>query len=395
MKSRQEVKGGLWSAPFALMLVINFLTYMNIETIYPVLPKYIAHLGAPGSVVGLAVGAITMVSFFLRPVVGWMTDTFNQKRLLAISICALALATSFIALCRQPWLILVLSGCYGIGLSLFSTVRIAMVSGVLPKHRLSSGLGIYIIFGYCSNAVAPYLGLEIAERFGYGGTFLVSTLFCAAATALTLGLPRRDVTVAPASHRFSLHSMVTPQALLPTFFVFLSFLSYSCVTTFLAIIAEARQVGNGGVFFTVYAVASMLLRPVLGRFSDCAGERAILIPSGITAIAATLLIIYGTTSAAYILSGILYACASGLEPCMQSLCLKRVSEDKRGKATSTFYIGTDLGYCLGPILGGVLADAMGYTNMMLCTLVPLAAIMLGAVCFYPALKAPQPDSNTI
>ena len=40
-----------------------------------------------------------------------------------------------------------------------------------------------------------------------------------------------------------------------------------------------------------------------------------------------------------------------------------VPGDRRGAASSTLYLGSDLGQLLGPIVGGVLAASFGYAAM--------------------------------
>ena len=52
---------------------------------------------------------------------------------------------------------------------------------------------------------------------------------------------------------------------------------------------------------------------------------------------------------------------------------------KRGVASNTSYFGMDLGYFLGPTLGGlVVAKGYSYGTMYLCALIPL---LLGTLIF--------------
>ena len=61
------------------------------------------------------------------------------------------------------------------------------------------------------------------------------------------------------------------------------------------------------------------------------------------------------------------------QPALQTEAIRVVPAEKRGVACSTMYIGGDLGQALGPMLGGMVADVTGYSNMYLWCIVPLAA----------------------
>jgi predicted MFS family arabinose efflux permease len=57
---------------------------------------------------------------------------------------------------------------------------------------------------------------------------------------------------------------------------------------------------------------------------------------------------------------------------LQTECIKRVDAGRVGVATSTFYIGADIGQGVGPMIGGAISSGFGYTTLyMVC-----AALML-------------------
>ena len=60
------------------------------------------------------------------------------------------------------------------------------------------------------------------------------------------------------------------------------------------------------------------------------------------------------------------------QPALQTEALKSVPAEKRGLASSTMYIGGDLGQAVGPILGGVVAQQAGYGNMYMLSAIPIA-----------------------
>ena len=67
-----------------------------------------------------------------------------------------------------------------------------------------------------------------------------------------------------------------------------------------------------------------------------------------------------------------------IQPMLQTLCMKSVTPDRRGSASSTNYIGMDISMLIGPSLCGAVADVMGYTPAM--WLVMTIPVFMGLAC---------------
>ena len=50
-------------------------------------------------------------------------------------------------------------------------------------------------------------------------------------------------------------------------------------------------------------------------------------------------------------------------PALQTECIRTVGLERSGVATSTYYLGGDVGQGLGPMLGGMIAGSMGYEGL--------------------------------
>lgn len=67
------------------------------------------------------------------------------------------------------------------------------------------------------------------------------------------------------------------------------------ITTYIRSIASERAIGGISVFFTVYSVAMVILRPMTGKLLDKKGVYFLMIPSVIFAAAGMLCIGFGAT----------------------------------------------------------------------------------------------------
>ena len=62
---------------------------------------------------------------------------------------------------------------------------------------------------------------------------------------------------------------------------------------------------------------------------------------------------------------------------LQSACIKRVDALRVGVATSTYYIGADIGQGLGPIVAGKISSLMGYGRMFYCLAAFIVVVTIG------------------
>ena len=75
---------------------------------------------------------------------------------------------------------------------------------------------------------------------------------------------------------------------------------------------------------------------------------------------------------------------------LQAECLKKVGPKRSGVAASTFYIGSDIGQGIGPVIGGTVAASFGCETTFMLTAVIL---VIGLVVFNIYQKK-QKCSNT-
>ena len=67
----------------------------------------------------------------------------------------------------------------------------------------------------------------------------------------------------------------------------------------------------------------------------------------------------------------------------QALCMKVAPPDLRGAASTTSFIGLDIGDLLGPVICGALVDLMGCANMFLMMLIPIAFSVILLLAWLP------------
>ena len=94
----------------------------------------------------------------------------------------------------------------------------------------------------------------------------------------------------------------------------------------------------------------------------------VLIPSLIIFALSFVAVALGRNLAMMLVGAALAAIGYGAaNPSIQTLCIRTVEPERRGVASNTQYFGIDLGYFLGPFLGGMIYSRSDYSVMYLCT----------------------------
>ena len=84
-------KPRLWPRNFVLIIVINFLVFMNHIMLLSTFPFYIESLGGSEALAGLAATLFSLVAVLCRPVVGWMLDNGKRRAILLIGLAGMLL----------------------------------------------------------------------------------------------------------------------------------------------------------------------------------------------------------------------------------------------------------------------------------------------------------------
>ena len=147
----------------------------------------------------------------------------------------------------------------------------------------------------------------------------------------------------------------------PSGLVLALYVSYGGLAALLPLFAERRQLGNPGLFFTVYSVVSLAVRSPAGRLSDRLGRRAVIAPA--LAISGGSLVLLGLAASQemFLTAAALYGVGFGAaQPALLAMTADRVPPAERGRAMGTLYTAWELGISGGSIALGLCATRLGY-----------------------------------
>ena len=375
----------LWNRSYILVILISTMSSFSFYMVATVLSKYLVGIGTTITVAGFIVGLFSLTSLFSRPFCGLMVDRLNNIRLLVLSNVLMAIGVFGFAITTNIPLIIFFRICNGLGFAISSTVQVALIIRSIPKDKTGEGIGYMGISQLISFACAPGLGLIISESFGMKAAFIAAAALPILAIVI-LPFVNNDHHTKPktSKQKIAFNDFFEPKALpfvLP--YSTLSFVN-GVIATYLVLFADELGIEGIGIYFSVYAVSLFLIRPIAGKIMDAKGLKYTVFP-GMIMTAISMFMLGASHSLLFILlTAVLRAIGQGAaQPSLQAGCINHIGRDRSGVATSTYFLGGDVGNGIGPMLAGaiisLIAGPQGYRFVFgLCGLL----IILATIYFF-------------
>lgn len=357
-------KTRLWTGSFCLLILLNLSNGIAGQMTIPLVAKFSLSLDPDLTLASTVSGLMSLVSLFVCPFAGLLSDRFNRKTVLLLSSAGYGLALLLHAFAFSIPMLVVLRLITGVFFSIVSVTLVAFSTYFVPKQRMGEGLGYTALASILSQALGPALGLALTDWFGYSVTFFVSGAFGLLGLVVILFMVYPKDVVPKATKKIAFHDLFAVEF---TGFMLLAMLFSSgngLISTYLAIVAEERGISNIAVFFTVYSVCMVVLRPLAGKLLDRKGIYIILLPSILFAALGMFFIGIGYSLAVMLLASVFKALGQGSgTPSLQAYVVKTLDKSRAGVATSTIMIGQNVGNAIAPIIGSFFVTAYGYEKM--------------------------------
>lgn len=372
----------LWNFNFIILLGINILSHMAFNLVSPLLADYVVHLGASISMAGVIVGLFAITALFIGPFGGILTDRFNKKYVMIVATFINGIATLGYSLAPNIGMMIFFRMLHGASFSITSASNLAWIADFVPKNRMGEGIGYFGTAQIIGVAFGPGIGIEAASHLGIPQSLMIAAaLLIMASIGMTL-VSDNNQTFIPKKKRMNLKDIIAFEILPLSLIGGLFSMGNGLVTSFLVLLGEERNISGVGIYFTVNALFLLFLRPIAGKLYDQKGLSFILYPALLFGCIELWLLGHANALWMIILAAMFKAFGQGIaQPALQSESLRKLGSQRRGLASSTFYIGANIGQGFGPLLGGSLASLFGYKGMFNLSGVLMICGILGYVIY--------------
>jgi MFS family permease len=344
--------------------------------------------------VGSVIGVMSITSMVIRPFCGWICDRLNKRLLLVVFTGMIALILLCYGLADNAAVFYLLRTLHGAAFSVTTTVTMAFVAEYIPKNRLGEGMGYFGLGLSIAAAIGPSAALTLALCFG--GV----SVFFAASSIMLVGFGLIFMMKPMRSGDVEASAVKKTAAIRPGDFIAIEALPYAVITValsasngieaaYIASYAESLGIPNIGWYFTLSAVTMFAARLLLGKITDKKGFIWVLIPGILLVTLALVILSFANGKNAipmFAAAAVMKACGVGaLQPGIQAMSVQSVPSSRRGAASSTYYIGADLGQGASVIAAGKLVSDMGYSPMFGLYTLPLLSVL----ALYPLMRRTQ------
>ena len=379
----------LWNRNYCKVMTANFTLFFAFYVLTPLLPLYLSeHFGATKDVIGLVLSGYTITALLFRPFSGYFVDSFPRRTVLMICFGAFAIFFAGYLAASTLLLFTIVRTLHGGPFGALTVANSTAAIDVLPSSRRTEGIGYYGLSNNLSMAIAPTIGIFI---YKYTDSF--ELLFWIALVVACIGW------LVDATVKFPEKEMVRNKSKLSLdrFFLLRGWLlglnmvafgfSFGVLSNYLAIYGKEVMgiTGGTGTYFMLCSIGLILSRLQggkalrQGRLTHNAGEGMVISLIGYT------LFILVPNSVGYYLSALLIGLGNGhMWPAFQNMTISVAHNNQRGTANSTILISWDIGMGLGILLGGIIAEHLGYAAAFWTVVLVNAA---GVATFFAATKS--------
>lgn len=392
----------LWNLNYCKVMTANFSLFFAFYVLTPLLPLYLSeHFSATKDVIGLVLSGYTITALLFRPFSGYFVDSFPRKTVLMISFAAFSIFFAGYLAASTLLLFTIVRTLHGGPFGALTVSNATVAIDVLPSSRRTEGIGYYGMSNNLAMAIAPTIGI-----FVYRWTHSFELLFWIALVVACLGWLTDATVTLPAKEIQRNKSKLS----LDRFFLVRGWLlglnmvafgfCFGVLSNYLAIYGKEQLgiTGGTGTFFMLCSIGLILSRLQGGKalrngrltFNAGSGMCISLVGYTIFILLPTLAHIFHQPSSLFTLVGY-YGCAillglgnGHMWPAFQNMTICVAPNNQRGTANSTILISWDIGMGLGILLGGIIAEHLGY-NAAFWSVAFVNA--LGVALFFLATKS--------
>ena len=354
------------------------------------LPAYVAGIGGTAFQSSLVIGAFSTLFMAARMSSGVIFDVTGEKSIIWIGIATIA-ATTLLMIWMPVNGILLMRSIQGVGWGLATAAIATVVYKIVPEPQRGEGAGYYSLTVIVPVSLSPLVAIVVMDYFEFEKVLAVSALLTFAGLATlkqglsTLAQHKPNPTV---SRGTMLTRVFERGALLPSFLCFILSVPLCGVMAYIVLFGREQQVQSIWVFFVGYAIMILATRSMIGRLFDAKGHTAIIL-SGSAAMLLGLIVLSQTRSVPMlVVSSLLFGLGYGaVQPSLQTWAVNRCPPHRKAAANGLFMSAIDLGYIVGSITLGQIAQSQGFATMYLYA----AGIMMVFMLIYlKNWKTPAP-----
>jgi len=374
----------LW--PVFILGFVGFVTSFGAHIVAVNLPVYAKAVGVGVAVIGVLIAAYDLAEVVAKPVFGALADQRGMKQTMLAGIALFVLASLSYPF-MDPRLLVVVRFVQGMGAAALSAVSLALVAVYAAEWR-GRAYGIYNASKGAGYVLSPIIGAAIVWKANFAAVFLAAAAVGSVAFVLSLLLPRppcepRDALANSESDDLSLRGLldVFREPVLRPWYVVTVVNMFFVGILFGFLPVRIYALGYppmiNGLLLSTAAASYLLIQPAAGMVADRI-DPALTIRLGLALAGTGIILVPFVRDVALLMVCVLAGIGIGIVWTNTDALISRLAETGHlGATMGAAGSFKELGDMLGPLLIGLISQALGLTaGFVLCGALGLATLGL-------------------
>ena len=356
----------LWNANYLRTWVAYFMIFFSFMLLTPLMPSYLSEVfGADKQTIGIVLSGYTLTALMIRSLSGFLVDSFPRRIVLMTSYFLFALCFAGYLVAGSLLLFAIVRTLHGAPFGATTVANSTVAIDVLPSSRRAEGIGYYGLSNNIATAISPTVALLLFDRFqNYDMLFWVALLTALLGLWSTSQVKTRERDIQRDRRPLSLDRFVLIKGWREGIAMICYAFSYGVLATYIAIYGkeELGITGGTGLFFMLLAIGLILSRLVGSRTLRQGKVTQNATVGTAISLFGYLLFAAVHNSWGYYGAALIIGLGNGhMFPAFQTMFINLAENSQRGTANSTLLVSWDIGIGLGTLIGGIVAEHVGYS----------------------------------
>lgn len=349
----------------AVLQLSIFSSMLGVGIIVPFLPVYAQGMGASATVMGLIFSSFSLMRTVTMPYIGMLSDRRGRKLFIVIGLAGYTLLALLLTQADSPWQLVANRCLQGVFAGMVIPVAMALVADISPIGREGTNFGSFntsLLLGF---GLGPFIGGAVYDLWGMDANFYLMaglSLVSLCLVALLVrdpDIPHASPQASSWSRQLALLKDVGLRSVLAARVG--QAMGMGCFIAFLPVLGVNRGLSNFevGALLGVNVLIMTAVQYPAGRLADRFSRTGLamggLVASG---VCKTLFPAAGGLAGFMFLAGAEGLAAGLALPALTAITVDhgRRLEAGMGMVMGLYNIAMSVGFILGTVLGGALAD---------------------------------------
>lgn len=403
-----ELAPSPWTvSEFRKLLPIGFTVAIGFGLLIPVLPAFAKSFGVGLALLGVVQLVFGFTRFSFGIVGGLFVDRFGERFTTVIGILIVAASSYAAGFSQTFWQLVVARGLGGAGSAMFIGGMMNRVIKIIPPQAMGRATGVWRSSFLIGAGIGPLVGGVLKDQLGNRAPFHIYATGLLLSATIAWFAMRERIEGAEAPKRSPLEALRAARPLFKDIRYVVALLA--TLVGWWTLSGPAQQIGtifaqdvlhfSGtkiGLGFTLMSAAEIVVvLAIAGPAADRYGRRAVLVPSLVITIIATVGIgqIQDWPNLFYVCLALIGAGVAAGSAAAGGLLADAIPKGGSGTAVGVNQMAGDLGYMLAPTAIGFVAERSYGWAYAFATLPAVIALVAALKLPKHTIPTPAPETS--